>query len=199
LEEDLTTLKRDASEKYLSFVYGRGKRKTQVQRDIEVLEGDLMRRRKCLSDHPTLKERHSFPKTDPDATFMGMKEDHMCKGQLKSAYNLQLGVNRSSERVDTLTLLPLLDRMESHLDDRHAHLMANAGYDSGENLQGLLDRQQVGYIKPQNDERSKTRKYKNNAYLRENMAYDEGDDTSTCPYGNLMSDQYSYQRKSKSG
>ena len=32
-------------------------------------------------------------KTDKDATFMRMKEDHMGNGQLKPAYNVQLAVN----------------------------------------------------------------------------------------------------------
>ena len=35
-------------------------------------------------------KRSSFSKTDTDATFMRMKEDHMKNGQLKPAYNLQI-------------------------------------------------------------------------------------------------------------
>lgn len=37
-------------------------------------------------------ERNSYSKTDKDATFMIMKEDHMKNGQLKPAYNIQLKV-----------------------------------------------------------------------------------------------------------
>ena len=37
-----------------------------------------------------LGERNSYSKTDPDATFMRMKEDHMKNGQLKPAYNPQI-------------------------------------------------------------------------------------------------------------
>lgn len=33
--------------------------------------------------------RNSYSKTDPDATFMRMKEDHMLNGQLKPGYNIQ--------------------------------------------------------------------------------------------------------------
>ncbi|MCP1302244.1 transposase, partial [Chryseobacterium sp. S0630] len=36
-----------------------------------------------------LAERGSYSKTDTDATFMRMKEDHMKNGQLKPAYNAQ--------------------------------------------------------------------------------------------------------------
>lgn len=38
-----------------------------------------------------LDDRNSFSKTDPDATFMRMKEDHMRNGQLKPGYNVQIG------------------------------------------------------------------------------------------------------------
>ena len=34
--------------------------------------------------------RNSCSKTDPDATFMRMKEDHMRNGQLKPGYNVQI-------------------------------------------------------------------------------------------------------------
>lgn len=39
------------------------------------------------------EDRNSYSKTDPDATFMRMKEDHMRNGQLKPAYNVQIAVN----------------------------------------------------------------------------------------------------------
>jgi hypothetical protein len=58
------------------------------------------------------KGRNSYSKTDPDATFMRMKEDHMLNGQLKPGYNMQVGtengfaVNYSihSNPTDTRTL-----------------------------------------------------------------------------------------------
>src|SRR5690606_8129805 len=40
-----------------------------------------------------LAGRNSYSKTDQDATFMRMKEDHMKNGQLKPAYNLQLSTS----------------------------------------------------------------------------------------------------------
>ena len=36
--------------------------------------------------------RNSFSKTDTDATFMHMKEDHMRNGQLKPGYKIQAAV-----------------------------------------------------------------------------------------------------------
>lgn len=40
-----------------------------------------------------LGQRNSYSKTDTDASFMRMKEDHMKNGQLKPAYNLQISTN----------------------------------------------------------------------------------------------------------
>src|SRR5699024_3634548 len=37
-----------------------------------------------------LGDRNSYSKTDPEATFMRMKDDHMRNGQLKPAYNVQI-------------------------------------------------------------------------------------------------------------
>ena len=48
--------------------------------------------------------RNSYSKTDPDATFMRMKEDHMRNGQLKPGYNVQIAVN--SEYITGLEVFP---------------------------------------------------------------------------------------------
>ena len=42
-----------------------------------------------------LGERNSYSKTDTDATFMRMKEDHLKNGQLKPAYNVQISTEKS--------------------------------------------------------------------------------------------------------
>lgn len=52
-------------------------------------------REESISDGQSsiLKDRNSYSKTDHDATFMRMKEDHMKNGQLKPRYNLQIATN----------------------------------------------------------------------------------------------------------
>jgi len=204
-EEYLRILKNKASG--LTFVYGRGRRKTALQKDIEILEGYMTRKTRYESYNKTFKGRNSFSKTDNDATFMRMKDDHMRNGQLKPGYNLQLGVEGeyivgldiNGERSDQLCLLPLLERMEAGLGKRHKNLVCDAGYESEENYKELKRNNQTAYIKPQNYEKSKTRKYKTNAYLRENMIYDSDNDTYTCPEGNFFSYSHTTKRKSASG
>ena len=197
-----------AKAKNINFVHGRGKRKTQLQRDIETLESYLERKQKYEGYNETFQGRNSFSKTDPDATFMRMKDDHMMNGQLKPGYNLQLGVTSeyivgvdiSSERSDKQTLIPLLDRMEKGMDGkRFEAVTTDAGYESEENYKALESRGQAAFIKPQNYEKSKKRKYKTNAYLRENMPYNEETDTYTCPAGSLFEPIYTTTRKSTSG
>ncbi len=189
------------------FVYGRGKRKSELQRDIELLQGLLDRKLKYAGYQETFNGRNSFSKTDPDATFMHMKDDHMRNAQLKPGYNIQLGVEGeyitgalvSSERSDQLTLIPLLEDMEAHLGRSYADVTADAGYESEENYTYFEGKSTECYIKPQNYERSKTKKYKSDMALRENMVYDADLDEYTCQVGKKLRVVRTGKRKSKSG
>jgi len=204
----LNILRTHADSQNTLFVHGRGKRKTQLQRDIEMLESYLIRKCKYKNYNDIFKGRNSFSKTDPDATFMRMKDDHMMNGQLKPGYNLALGVSGeyivgvdiSSERSDQLTLIPLLDRMEQGMDGkRFENIGLDAGYESEENYTALESRGIAAFIKPQNYEKSKTRKFKNNVYLLENMPYHVDTDTYTCPANQPFVFSYTCTRKSASG
>jgi transposase len=63
-----------------------------LKKAVRMLRKDLLPRlQKYETQQEILGERNSFSKTDPDATFMRMKEDHMRNGQLKSGYNVQIG------------------------------------------------------------------------------------------------------------
>ena len=189
-----------------NFVHGRGKRKTDLQRDIEQLRELLARKEKYRQYNETFRGRNSFSKTDPDATFMHMKEDHMRNSQLKPGYNVQFGVEGeyitgvvvSSERSDQLTLIPLLEEMQCH-GMEYKDVTADAGYESEENYCWFESAQKPCYIKPQNYERSKTKKYKSNMALWENMAYDAEKDEYTCQAGQKLRVKYVGKRKSKSG
>lgn len=206
-EEYPAALEKIREAREIHFVHGRGKRKTQLQRDVEELNGLLARKEKYERYNATFKGRNSFSKTDPDATFMRMKDDHMRNGQLKAGYNLQIGVEGEyivgasicAERSDELALFGLLERMDASLKRKHEAVVADAGYESEENYKRLEERAQVAYIKPQNYEKSKTRKYRTNAYLRDNMPYDPAADTYICPAGNTFERIYETKRKSKSG
>ena len=119
----------------------------------------------------------------------------MLNGQLKPAYNLQLGVD--SEYVtwldvfpaptDTITLIPFLKDMEEHLTFKYKNIVADAGYESEENYIFIESNEQTAYIKPQNYELSKTRKFQHDISRRENMDYDPESDSYICRNGKQLS------------
>jgi len=204
IADKLMKLKVDRS---IEFVHGRGTRKTDIQRHIEMLNDYMSKMNKYNQYQETFDGRNSFSKTDPDATFMRMKDDHMRNAQLKPGYNVQLaveaeyivGVDISSERSDQLTLIPLLERMEKKTGRQWADVTLDAGYESEENYSYFEDKGQTCYIKPQNYERSKKRKHKNDMNLRENMPYDKEKDEYTCQNSKKIKAIYTKKRKSKSG
>ena len=89
LEEELEKLSQDIEE---TPVKGKDERKTQrrkLKKVLRKIKDDFsVRAEKYESYQETFEERNSFSKTNTDATFMRMKEDHMKNGQLKAAYNL---------------------------------------------------------------------------------------------------------------
>nr|WIF88635.1 transposase [Acholeplasma laidlawii] len=82
------------------------------------------------------EDRNSYAKTDPSATFMHMKEDHMRNSQLKPCYNIQIGVTDeyvlhldiSSERNDYKTFIPFLEGLEERYNFYPKYPVADAGY-----------------------------------------------------------------------
>ena len=65
-----------------------GMNKAEKKQVKKLQEEYLPRLAKYESQLEKLGDRNSFSKTDEDATFMRMKEDHMKNGQLKPAYNI---------------------------------------------------------------------------------------------------------------
>ena len=121
--------------------------------------------------------RNSYSKTDPDATFMRMKEDHMRNGQLKPAYNVQIAVNSEyitgietfSDRTDLGTLVPFLEELKRQHKGKYAEVTADAGYESLENYLYLEKNGQMSFIKPSNYEVRKTKRFKEQVGRIENM------------------------------
>ena len=164
-------------EEQIAFVYGIGHRKSQLQKSIETLEGYIDKLKEYTKHLHICGERNSYSKTDPDATFMRLKEDAMLNGQLKPAYNLQ----------------------ESHLPFKYHEIVADAGYESEEAYVFLEQNGQESYLKPQNYEISKTRKYRQDISRRENMKYDSETDEYICTNGKKLRPIYNRHSKSRNG
>ena len=196
--KDLNRLARKITSKLKSQgiepVYGRGRHKTQLQRVLETAEGFHSRLKQYTQDLKICGDRNSYSKTDHDATFMRMKEDHMLNGQLKPGYNVNVAtVNEyvidsyiSSDRTDTRTFIPFTRKlMDNGYDIRR--MVLDSGYESEENYRFAEDHENISlYVKPSNHEQMKKRKYRSDISRRENMAYDPESDTYTCANGKKL-------------
>ena len=197
-----------AQEKGIQFASGKGSRKTLLQRHIETCQDYLARQRTYLKHRQVIgSERTSYSKTDEDATFMRMKEDHMKNGQLKPAYNIQLGVEAEyivgvgiyQKATDTPTLIPFLQKLEKMYRVKFKNVIADAGYESEENYQFLARDGYQAYIKPVNYEQQKTRTFQKQIWRRENMAYDERTDRYQCANGQWLRPIMERQKRNRTG
>ena len=207
----LTRLKKElnalCNKENITFVSGKGQRKRPLQRSIETLDGYTARLDDYKEKLKICGNRNSFSKTDHDATFMRMKEDYMKNGQLKPAYNLQHGVDAqyitwvdiSPSPTDTKTLIPFLKDMEDHLPFKYKEIVADAGYESEETYVFLENNHQDAYIKPNNYEISRTRKYRADISRKENMYYDSKNDCYICRNGKTLNAKYSRGRRTATG
>ncbi len=152
-------------------------------------------------------ERNSYSKTDPDATFMRMKDDHMKNGQLKPAYNIQyastgyfiVGSFASHHPNDMYTLPLFVEKLHQKYGRWMDKIVADAGYESEENYAFLEEKGLRSFIKPSNYEQSKTRKYKKQMEERASLIYDEAGDYYTHPNGKRFVRATDRIRKKKSG
>ena len=207
ISEILAYINKYVKEKEIVFVSGKGHRKTAVQRIFEKLTECAERKAKYDLYNSIFDGRNSFSKTDHDATFMRMKDDHMKNGQLKPGYNLQIavegeyivGTDISSFRSDMLTLIPFLKKLEEENILRLMNIVTDSGYESEENYEYLAEHELNAYIKPSSYEQSKKRKYKLRYGLPENMQYDENADEYTCKNGRKLRKTGTTKVRSASG
>ncbi len=141
-----------------------------------------------------LKGRNSYSKTDPGATFMRMKEDHMNNGQLKPGYNAQLSTNNQfvvnytlhPNPTDTKTLIPHLKEYEKLYNLLPDVQVTDAGYGSEENYQYLHDHGIEAYIKPVDFDRKQRKNNQPDYFATEQLNYDAAKDQFYCPAGGVM-------------
>jgi len=140
-------------------------------------------------------KRNSYSKTDPGATFMRMKEDHMRNGQLKPGYNVQLSTEDQfivhysihPNPTDTKTLIPHLKQFKKQYGLLPEVQVADAGYGSEENFQYLESNDIEAYVKPADFDRKQRSNYQPaNPYGTDQLVYDGNRDTFLCPAGKPM-------------
>lgn len=191
---EFNSIRNICSKLKIEFVHGIGRRKTQEQRNYEYYQ-DVKEKFEAYQQHlEAMGGRNSYSKTDHEATFMRMKDDHMRNGQLKPAYNIQMassgafivGVMGSQYANDLHTLKPFLKQMLPAYGDRVKNIVADAGYESAENYTYLESKGLKAYIKPSNHETKGTKKVKEDIGRRENMQYIEHEDAYICKAGKKL-------------
>jgi len=153
------------------------------------------------------ENRNSYSKTDTDATFMHMKDDHMRNGQLKPGYNVQFAVNSGfitgigvfSNRTDFGTLIPFLTYLWHKHGKSYRNVVADSGYESLANYRWLFENGQTAFIKPANYESGKKRSSKSQVGRMENMGYYEPDDCFICKNGRHLDLSSHYTSHAKDG
>jgi transposase len=150
--------------------------------------------RKYEQQQELMGKRSSFSKTDPEATFMRMKEDHLSKGQLKPAYNLQIATNNQfilsysihQNPGDTVTLIPHLEEFKQLHGGLPKEVVADAGYGSQENYAYLESEQVASYIKYNYFEKEQRSAFREDPFKAQNLKYNKDQDCYSCPTGQCM-------------
>jgi len=193
-----------AKDEGIIFETGKGKRKTELQKiyeELDILGKRLLKYKESFEIMG--RGRNSYSKTDIEATFMRMKDDHMMNGQLKAAYNLQVAVENyfvihtyvSDDRTDYNTLVPVLEKHKKNLGQCLKEVTADSGYSSEKNLMFLKEQGIDSYIKLQSHEEMKRRAYKTDIGKYYNMS--ELDDGYICASGKKLAFSHVEKHRSK--
>lgn len=142
----------------------------------------------------TMGSRNSYSKTDPDATFMRMKEDAMLNGQLKPGYNVQISTENQfitnfgiyQRPADTLTMISYLESFRTRYGMQSEEIVADSGYGSEENYEYMFRNGMTPYVKYNMFHVEQRRGYRNNPFRVSNLFYNPQDDFYVCPMGQKM-------------
>jgi len=179
-----------------------------LKKAVRTLRKDLLPRLKKYEAHQEiLEDRNSFSKTDPDATFMRMKEDHMRNGQLKPGYNVQIGTENQfivgyslhQRPTDTRCLKPHLEKVKAALGKLPRTIIADAGYGGEENYAYLENEQIEALVKYSTYHKEKSKKWQQDISKIDNWQYDEAEDSWTCTAGRKLFFRYESKETTESG
>jgi transposase len=184
-----------------------GENKKKLKKGLRTIEKDYIPRKgKYERAKRECGKRNSYSRTDPDATFMRMKEDHFGNGQLKPAYNVQIGTENGfvvgydlfQNPGDTRTLKPHLKRQKKRLGIKPKVVIADAGYGSEENYRYLENRRTVAVVKYNTYHQEKHRR-KEDILNAANWEYNKKENYYICPNGKKLTSKGMKEEKTGSG
>ena len=164
----------------------------KMRKTVEKVKSESAPKMKEYEDKlDILGDRNSYSKTDPDATFMRMKEDAMNNGQTKPGYNIQIATENQFitnyaifwRPADQGTLIPFLTSFSGRYGMQSDEVCADSGYGSEQNYAHMFGLGIVPYVKYNMFHAEDHRKYSNNPFLTQNMYYNADEDYYVCPMG----------------
>ena len=166
----------------------------QQKKQIKELEKHRDKLREYDGRLEQIRERNSMSKTDPDATFMRMKEDAMNNGQTKPGYNLQISAENQfitdfalfPNPTDTLTLIPFFNSFLNRYGHLPSVAVADSGYGSEENYRFMDEAGMEAYVKYNRFHIEQRPRYKPNPFHHDNFHYNADEDYYVCPMGQHM-------------
>ncbi|GGB78051.1 Transposase [Staphylococcus nepalensis] len=178
-------------------------KRTEIKRYKKKFAAYSERKYKYKTQKAILQDRNSYSKTDHDATFMRMKENHMKNGQLKPGYHLQIATNSQfvlsydvyQNPTDTRTMIPFLTLIKGTYGHLPEYIVADAGYGSEPNYMAIINEfNRTPLITYGMFIKDKTNKYKSDIFNTHNWEYDEINDEFICPnHKRLGFKRYAYR------
>lgn len=167
----------------------------EERKALKQIERDAVQRLNRYKEQlETMGSRNSYSRTDPDATFMRMKEDAMLNGQLKPGYNVQISTENQfitnfgiyQRPADTLTMISYLESFKTRYGMQSEEIVADSGYGSEENYEYMFSNGMTPYVKYNMFHVEQRRVYRNNPFRVSNLFYNPQDDFYVCPMGQKM-------------
>jgi transposase len=191
----LTSAKLEAAVEQLENKLKEEPKNKAVKKAVRKLRKDLLpRQQKYEAQLELMGDRNSFSKTDTDATFMRMKEDHMRNGQLKPGYNVQIGTENQfivgyslhQRPTDTRCLIPHLEKVKKMLGRLPKTVIADAGYGGEENYAYLEKENLEAFVKYNSYYKETSKVWQNDPSKLENWTYNGETDSWVCPQGRTL-------------
>lgn len=167
----------------------------------------LPRLKQYHTQEQLLGERNSLSKTDPDATFMRTKEDHLKNNQLKPCYNVQFGTENQfiagysvhQQASDSACCLPHLEKLEKQFIKIPQNLITDSGYGCEETYEHLTNKEIGNYVKYSTFHQELKKRKKGNRFQFDDFDYDTASDQFICPAGRRLYFKETQRDQTKTG
>lgn len=168
---------------------GDKKKGRSAQSKLNQLKKQSERLARYEEQEKLLNGRRSYSKTDPDATFMRMKN-----GQLLPAYNVihgtenQFIVNYTTHQTagEAGIFVPHMQHLAKFTYKMPQNAIGDAGFGSEENYDYLKAENIDNYVKYSGFYYEHSKKYKGNPFHKDNFQYDKEKDQFICPNRQIL-------------